>query len=106
MNGTTTNDGSGGSSGGGNLADSVVSSALRYRAQAPLLDQLMAEVGLSGGDLNGLTGTLRQSTSPSEAQAATETPPTARSRKAKTIPAAVEPIELVAEAEDEEDTET
>lgn len=44
---------------GGNLSDQVVSSALRYRAQAPLVDQLMAEVGLSGTDLNGLTGALR-----------------------------------------------
>ncbi|MNE49743.1 Inner membrane protein YqiK [compost metagenome] len=43
----------------GNLSDQVVSSALRYRAQAPLVDQLMAEVGLSGVDLNGLTGALR-----------------------------------------------
>lgn len=50
----------GGSAGGGgaNLADSVVNSALRYRAQAPLVDQLLAEVGLSGRDVNGLTSGL------------------------------------------------
>lgn len=47
---------------GGNLSDQVVNSALRYRAQAPLVDQLLAEVGLSGADLNGLTGVLRNST--------------------------------------------
>ncbi len=42
-----------GSEGGsGNLADNVVNSALRYRAQAPLLDSLLREVGLQGGDLN------------------------------------------------------
>jgi uncharacterized membrane protein YqiK len=41
-------------SGGGNLADHVVNSALRYRAQAPLLDSLMKEVGLSGGDINNM----------------------------------------------------
>lgn len=51
--------GAGGGSQEGNLSDQVVSSALRYRAQAPLVDQLMAEVGLSGVDLNGLTGALR-----------------------------------------------
>ncbi len=39
-------------SGGGNLADNVVNSALRYRAQAPLLDSLLREVGLQGGDIN------------------------------------------------------
>ena len=47
--------GDGGGSGNGNLAEQVVASALRYRAQAPLLDSLMRDVGLSGGDLAGLT---------------------------------------------------
>ncbi|MCH8505207.1 MAG: hypothetical protein LAT50_12885, partial [Ectothiorhodospiraceae bacterium] len=47
-------NGGGGSSGGGsgggtNLADTVVNSALRYRAQAPLLDSLLREVGLQDG---------------------------------------------------------
>ncbi|AMM87217.1 flotillin domain-containing protein [Martelella sp. AD-3] len=32
----------------GNLADQVVSSALRYRSQAPFVDQLLNEIGLSG----------------------------------------------------------
>lgn len=40
---------------GGNLADQVVNSALRYRAQAPLLDSLMREVGIDGSNINGLT---------------------------------------------------
>ncbi len=48
----------GAASGSGNLADQVVSSALRYRAQAPLIESLMKEVGISGGDLNGLTQSL------------------------------------------------
>jgi uncharacterized membrane protein YqiK len=39
----------------GNLADEVVNSALRYRAQAPLLDGLLNELGLNGKDINGLT---------------------------------------------------
>jgi uncharacterized membrane protein YqiK len=39
----------------GSLADEVVNSALRYRAQAPLLDSLLAEIGLKTGDLNGMT---------------------------------------------------
>jgi uncharacterized membrane protein YqiK len=36
---------------GGGLADSVVNSALRYRAQAPLIDQLLREIGVEGGDV-------------------------------------------------------
>lgn len=41
-------------SGGGSLADQVVDSALRYRAQAPLLDSLLKEIGLHGKDLGVL----------------------------------------------------
>ena len=36
---------------GGNFADSVVNSALRFRAQAPLIDQLLREIGVQGGDV-------------------------------------------------------
>jgi uncharacterized membrane protein YqiK len=57
-------DGLGGSSGGGggegmnggNFADGVVNSALRFRAQAPLVDQLLREIGLEGGDIQRLVG--------------------------------------------------
>ncbi|MEO0385488.1 MAG: flotillin domain-containing protein [Pseudomonadota bacterium] len=37
-----------GKPGDGNLADQVVSSALRYRSQAPFVDTLLGEIGLSG----------------------------------------------------------
>lgn len=37
------------------LSDQVVNSALRYRSQAPLIDSLMNELGIKGGDINGLT---------------------------------------------------
>ena len=40
--------------GGGSFADSVVNSALRYRAQAPLVDQLLREIGVDGGDVGKL----------------------------------------------------
>lgn len=43
----------------GSLADQVVNSALKYRAQAPLLDSLLEEVGIKGGDINGLTQALK-----------------------------------------------
>jgi len=45
---------------GGSLADQVVNSALRYRAQAPLLDSLMKEVGINPSDINELTAALGQ----------------------------------------------
>lgn len=60
---------------GGNLSDQVVSSALGYRAQAPLVDQLMAEVGLSGVDLNGLTGALRRAPSAPAAPSGSDAEP-------------------------------
>jgi uncharacterized membrane protein YqiK len=40
-----------GDNGGGNFSDGVVNSALRYRAQAPLVDQLLREIGVESGDL-------------------------------------------------------
>lgn len=42
----------------GALSDQMVNSALRYRAQAPLVDGLLKELGLKGGDINGLTQAL------------------------------------------------
>lgn len=45
-----------GPGGAPNLAEEVVKSALAYRAQAPLVDSLLKEVGLSGGDLASLVG--------------------------------------------------
>jgi uncharacterized membrane protein YqiK len=48
--------GDGNGSGGGNFADGVVNSALRFRAQAPLVDQLLREIGIEGGDIQRLVG--------------------------------------------------
>ena len=48
--------GSGDGSGHGNFADGVVNSALRFRAQAPLVDQLLREIGIEGGDIQRLVG--------------------------------------------------
>ncbi|MEO0057473.1 MAG: hypothetical protein RIT17_926, partial [Pseudomonadota bacterium] len=55
--GRAANDGSAGGSGGagsGNLASDAVAAALAYRAQAPVLDGLMKELGLDGSSLSGL----------------------------------------------------
>ncbi len=56
----------GGSGGGdGNLARSVVDHALRYRAQRPLVDALLKEVGLDDlSDLSGLAATVSPTTPP------------------------------------------
>ncbi len=45
-----------GTNGGGSLADQAVNAALSYRAQQPLVDALLAEIGLKGGSLSGLVG--------------------------------------------------
>ncbi|HEY0719922.1 MAG TPA: flotillin domain-containing protein, partial [Gammaproteobacteria bacterium] len=61
--GTQSGEGSGPS--GGNLADQVVNSALRYRAQAPLVESLLNEVGLKGDTLAGLTAQFMGEGAPS-----------------------------------------
>jgi len=38
----------------GSLADSAVSAAMRYRVGAPLIDSVMAEIGMKGGSLDGI----------------------------------------------------
>ena len=40
-----------GRDGGGSFADNMVNSALRFRAQAPLVDQLLREIGVDSGDV-------------------------------------------------------
>ncbi|HYE71189.1 MAG TPA: flotillin domain-containing protein [Aquabacterium sp.] len=42
--------------GNGGFADGVVNSALRFRAQAPIVDQLLREIGLDGADIHRLVG--------------------------------------------------
>ncbi|WP_028581719.1 flotillin family protein [Desulfogranum japonicum] len=46
------------------LGDQLVNSALRYRGQAPLVDSLLADIGLKGSDLNGLTEVFHQQAPP------------------------------------------
>ena len=45
---------SGAAGGQGNLADAAVAAAMRYRVGRPLIDGLMAELGMAGGSLNGM----------------------------------------------------
>jgi len=49
------------SAGGNNLAEQALSAALSYRTQAPLIDSLLNEIGLSGGSLASLAGPLTAS---------------------------------------------
>jgi len=48
----------GGSGRNGNLADSVVSSALRYRAHQPFLDSLLKEIGMNPGEISNIRNIL------------------------------------------------
>ena len=47
-------DGMGGTAGSekGNATDEVINSALRYRVQAPLVDSLLADIGIDGSNLS------------------------------------------------------
>jgi uncharacterized membrane protein YqiK len=62
--------------GGGNIADNLVNSALRYRAQAPLVDQLLREIGVEGGDVGKLARGLLERPAGAPAAASETAPPT------------------------------
>ncbi len=68
-----------GSSTEGNLADQVVNSALRYRSQAPFVDTLLSEIGMSGENIHRMEGLQDLSkivyTEPGEAQPAKQSAP-------------------------------
>lgn len=85
-----TGDSHGGQNGhsasGGNLAEDMVNSALRYRAQAPIVDSLLKELGMSG-NLTGLVGGALQE---SVQNGATKTPPAAEVPRA--LPAQESPV--------------
>ena len=49
----------GGGDGSRNVTDEVIDSALRYRVQAPMIDNLMKEIGIEGGSLGRMTDVLR-----------------------------------------------
>ncbi|MCL2625492.1 MAG: flotillin family protein [Cystobacterineae bacterium] len=50
--------GEGASGGNGNLADQAANAMLRYRAQQPVIDALLSEIGIRGGDINGMMGSV------------------------------------------------
>jgi uncharacterized membrane protein YqiK len=59
----------GGSQGDGNLADQLVNAALRYRGQGPLVDSLLKEIGVTGGDLTALHRSFPSETPAADAAA-------------------------------------
>jgi len=60
LDGLTAPAGSGSPDGEGGLTDRLVSSALRYRVQAPLLDHLLSEIGIDAGDPSKLAHLLAE----------------------------------------------
>jgi uncharacterized membrane protein YqiK len=53
------------SGGNGSLAEQAVAAALAYRAQSPIIDGLLKELGMAGGNLKGLTqAVLPEETAP------------------------------------------
>ena len=73
-----------GATGGGNLADQVVNTALRYRSQAPLVDALMQEIGLAGGSLGDLAKAAVPASGDASTPDAAAAPATAEKTAAKT----------------------
>lgn len=49
-----------GTAGHGNLAEQAVAAALAYRAQQPILDAVLNEIGMKGNDLNGLVDVVHR----------------------------------------------
>jgi len=81
--------------GGGSLADQAVAAALSYRAQQPIVDALLNEIGLKGATLSGLTEGVASAPAKGETQRAQpaaapevpaprRSPPTAPSGEHKT----------------------
>ena len=52
-------NGQGDGKGAKNTTDEVIDSALRYRVQAPMVDSLMADLGIEGGKLANMGGLVR-----------------------------------------------
>nr|WP_199042248.1 flotillin family protein [Dyella sp. ASV24] len=60
--------------GGGNLAEQAVSAALAYRAQQPILDAVLGEIGMKGDSLAGLVNSVKQDIGSGSQASTTESP--------------------------------
>jgi uncharacterized membrane protein YqiK len=59
VDGLAGNNGGNGN-GGRSATDEVIDSALRYRVQAPLIDSILADIGVEGGSLAKMPGLIRE----------------------------------------------
>lgn len=74
-------DGAGGT---GNLADAAVAAAMKYRVGGPLIDGLMAELGMAGGSVDGLlSGAVPRAAGPALAARGDEAAPRPRATSPK-----------------------
>ena len=71
----------GGNGGGGSLADQVVDSALRYKAQAPMVESLLNEIGLNGSGIKDLTKSLQRELKPESNKSTPELGQVARAKE-------------------------
>ena len=80
--------GNGGNGNGGarSATDEVIDLALRYRVQAPLIDSILADIGVEGGSLSKLPGLIRE---PATCRASARI--AAAQRRVKLRPAAAPP---------------
>ena len=60
LQGAGLNGGAGGGTAGHCATDEVIDSALRYRVQAPLIDSILADIGVEGGSLAKMPGLIRE----------------------------------------------
>ena len=60
VEGLTGVNGTGSGGGGRSPTDEVIESALRYRVQAPMIDQVLKEIGIEGGNLAKMGGLMRE----------------------------------------------
>lgn len=96
------NGGGGNGGGNGNLATDAVAAALSYRAQAPVIDGLMKELGLDGSSLDSLiSGATKAEAAPLEAPTKTQPKMAAAPAKAKSKKIAEPKTEVPAESKDE-----
>jgi Flotillin len=60
VDGLAGGNGGNGNGGGRSATDEVIDSALRYRVQAPLIDSILADIGVEGGSLSKMPGLIRE----------------------------------------------
>ncbi|WP_260482329.1 flotillin family protein [Sphingomicrobium flavum] len=84
LTGAGSGGGKGVTQGSNGLAQDAVAAALAYRAQAPMIDGLMKELGMSGGTLDGLSAPMvPEAHEPLEAEEEADETPAIEKPKAK-----------------------